>query len=152
MPKELPISATLSEATRLFSELGVSAKGTGPRAGGDNRDPLFHEYMVAKHLESVAKKRAEACLERIRDVIAQSVPADVDKFIEPSEPGMHTIDGTARYTFLCEVKRGAERVDHKVLVAELAKAGVKASVLDAAVAAATKQNNPSRSYRVIANG
>lgn len=145
MPKELPISATLSEATRLFNELGVSAKGTGPRAGGDNRDPLFHEYMVAKHLESVAKKRAEQTLDKLRDGVAQSA-------LEPSDPGMHTVVGSQRYTLTCEVKRGAERVDPKVLVAELAKAGVKASALDAAVAAATKQNNPSRSYRVIANG
>lgn len=145
--KELPISATLSEATRLFNELGVSAKGTGPRAGGDNRDPLFHEYMVAKHLESVAKKRAEDCLVRLHENI------DADKiFWSPNLPGMHSVSASKHYTLTCEVKRGAERVDHKVLVAELAKAGVKAAVLDAAVAAATKQNNPNRSYRVIANG
>lgn len=143
--KELPISATLSEATRLFNELGVSAKGTGPRAGGDNRDPLLHEYMVAKHLESVAKKRAEQTLEKLCDGVAQSA-------LELSDPGMHTVIGSRAYTLTCEVKRGAERVDPKVLVAELAKAGVKATVLDAAVAVATRQNNPSRSYRVIANG
>lgn len=147
MPKELPISATLSEATRLFNELGVSAKGTGPRAGGDNRDPLFHEYMVAKHLESVAKKRAEQTLAKLNADIGIDLPSWT-----PSDAGMHTVFGTARYTLLCEVNRGAERIDPKVLVAELAKAGVKAAVLDAAVAAATKQNNPSRSYRVIANG
>lgn len=146
MPKDLPISATLSEASRLFNELGVSAKGTGPRAGGDNRDPLFHEYMVAKHLESVAKKRAEASLDRLEDSIDSSITT------APDELGMTTIDQTRRYILTCEVKRGAVYIDPEELISKLALAGVDKTILDNAVAKATKRRNPSRSYRVIANG
>lgn len=146
MPKELPISATLSEATRLFNELGVSAKGTGPRAGGDNRDPLFHEYMVAKHLESVAKKRAGTTLEAIRAGGALTDRDNDDKM----SAGMHSVASSQRYQLLCEVKN-TTRVDPKLILSYLARKGVSQKLLDEAEEDATKHGT-SRAYRVIANG
>jgi len=146
MSKNIPISATLSEATRLFNELGVSTPGTTPASGGDNRDPLFHEYMIAKHLESVAKKRAESCLDKLEDSI------DEDVTTAPDDPGQHVIDSTKRYTLTCEVRQGRTIIDPEALLVQLALLGVPKNKLDAARVAATKQANPSRAYRVIANG
>lgn len=141
------LAKVLSECSRRFHEIGTQDKDTTPAPGGANRDSYFHEYAVAKHLESVAKKRAEDALVALRGNSDDAATDDLN-----NEPGTHVYDKSGPYLLTVEIKRGRSMIDHTILLNTLAKLGVPMDKIDAAVEAETKTAKASRSYRVLQNG
>jgi hypothetical protein len=124
-----------------FASLG-HANGQRMPKSTDNREPAAWELYVAKHVLRLAEKRKEAAEAA---AVMAGVINDKDNAPLPSGTRQMIYNGQV-VDVMVEVRNASERVDVTKVVAHLAAAGVKQTLLDEAVKQATRTTKPAHVF------
>ena len=118
-----------------FASIGAS-NGTRMPKSTNNREQYAWDLFIGQYLHALAGKRKDAAekMAIVNGVI-------FDKDTEPKPAGTQEVVFSGEVVHVnVAVRAGAARVDHKMLVMNLLRLGVKQSVIDEAVAKATVIN------------
>lgn len=108
-----------------------------------NEHKALVDYAIAFALCSQFERRKKEAKEKLEEL---GIITAADKDLVPGDT--YTIHASDYLSLECKVSQPVTKVDNKKLVTELRKAGVKSELLDKALAEATSENAPAKSYTV----
>lgn len=129
---------------------GIGRKnGLAPNASQDEANAALH-YL---HVDTIAKSFFTSQHKKtLETAIAFAKPSEIAKIVADTKKFNLGQSGklisTQDYQLDLETKKGAAKVDVTVFKNELARRGVDQTTIEAALAVATGQNEPAKSYVV----
>ena len=129
------LAQTKIDASKAFDKIGKSVAKANPSS--DNRASIAHEFFIAKHLESIAKKRAEAAKKEAQEAGLLRDDYDPDTTVE--------VYRNESLSISAKTANPSQRLDPVLIKNELIKKlGVAQATL--ILLACTVENKPATSY------
>ena len=129
------LAQTKIDASKAFDKIGKSVAKANHSS--DNRATIAHEFFIAKHLESIAKKRAEAAKKEAQEAGLLRDDYDPDTTVE--------VYRNETLAISAKTANAAQRLDPILLKNELMKKLGAAEAVKL-ISQCTVENKPATSY------